>query len=85
MWNYWISVALEFIVVAAISILGLERHTVAFSATELGSAVEFWGPDVVPDDGADVANSTQSRSIRSIHIDILHTLHTHLAALAQYP
>ena len=39
--------------VAAISILALERHAVTFSAPEPGSAGEFQGPRVVPDNGAD--------------------------------
>jgi len=39
--------------VAAISILALERRAVTFSAPEPGSAGEFQGLDVVPDNGAD--------------------------------
>ena len=38
--------------VAAIFIPGLECHTTAFSAGELGNVGEFRGSNVVPDDGA---------------------------------
>ena len=38
--------------ITAISILGLECCTIAFSAAELGSIAEFWDLHVLPGNGA---------------------------------
>ena len=48
-----LTVGMLYPAVAAISILALERHAVTFSTPEPGSAGEFRGLDVVPDNGAD--------------------------------